>query len=236
MKSKIHTKFYGPGRAFTREIKGASLPLPHIRRRFYMSRKLAAAVLSAVVIAGGLFAAPASAAKISNGTACSKVNALTTVSGYKYKCAKNALVKNSKLTWLSVECLTAITQLQAATKAQASVGNIAEQTAQLDAELQKAVDALASVTTAYDNARVQVTKSQASLKAATNPSEKLALSGALSKLANAVLVLSGSKSKLSAQVTDLESKKALLLSAPEAFKDSVTDARSSAGLLCKKGY
>ena len=204
---------------------------------FYMSRKLAAAVLSAVVIAGGLFAAPASAAKISNGAACSKVNATTTVSGYKYRCAKNAMVKNSKLTWLSVECLTAVSQFQSAVRAQKSVGNVAEQTAQLDAELQKATAALASVTAAYDDARAQVTKSQASLNApTTSPSEKLALSGALSKLANAVLVLSGSKSKLSAQVNDLESKKALLLNAPAAFKDSIADARSSANLLCRKGY
>ena len=81
-----------------------------------MSRKLAATLLSTVVIAGGLFAAPASAAKISNGTACSKLNATTSVSGYKYKCAKNSMVKNSKLTWLSVECVTAITQFQAALK------------------------------------------------------------------------------------------------------------------------
>ena len=92
------------------------------------------------------------------------------------------------------------------------------------------------MTTAYESARAQVTKSQASMNASTNASEKLALSGALSKLANAVLILSSSKSKLSAQVKDLESKKALLLSAPAAFKDSVSDAQSSAGLLCKKGY
>jgi hypothetical protein len=190
-----------------------------------------------VVIVGGLFAAPASAAKISNGAACSKVNATTTVSGYKYRCAKNAMVKNSKLTWLSVECLTAVTQFQSAVRAQKSVGNVAEQTAQLDVELQKATAALASVTAAYDDARAQVTKSQASLNApTTSPSEKLALSGALSKLANAVLVLSGSKSKLSAQVNDLESKKALLLNAPAAFKDSIADAKSSANLLCRKGY
>lgn len=228
--------FYAGKRAFTRDFKSASLPLPHTRRRITMSRKLAATLLSTVVIAGGLFAAPASAAKISNGTACSKVNATVSVSGYKYRCAKNALVKNSKLTWLSVECVTAISQFQAAVKAQKNVGDISAQTAELDAELEKAVAALASVTTAYENARAQVTKSQASLNASTNASEKLALSGALSKLANAVLVLSGSKSKLSAQVKDLESKKALLLSAPAAFKDSVTDARSSAGLLCQKGY
>jgi len=236
LRTKIHTIFYAGKGAFTREFNRASLPLPHTRRRITMSRKLTATILSAVVIAGGLFIAPASAAKISNGTACSKLNARITVSGYKYQCAKNSMVKNSKLTWLSVECVTAITQYQAAIKAQKSVGNIEAQTAELDAELEKAVAALASVTTAYENARAQVTKSQASMNASTVPAEKQALATALSKLANAVLILSSSKSKLSTQVKDLESKKALLLSAPAAFKDSVTDAQSSAGLLCKKGY
>ena len=236
MGCKIHTNFYAGKRAFTREITGVSLLLPHNPRRFFMSRKLAATVLSVIVMAGGFSVTPASAAKISNGSACSKVNATTTVSGYKYKCAKNAMVKNSKLTWLSVECLTAITQFQAAVRAQNSVGNIAEQTAGLDADLEKATAALASVTTAYENARAQVVKSQAALNAATVPSEKQSLATALSKLANAVLVLNGSKSKLSAQVRDLESKKALLLNAPAAFKDSVTDAKSSATLLCRKGY
>jgi len=55
--------FYAGKRAFTRDFKSASLPLPHTRRRITMSRKLAATLLSTVVIAGGLFAAPASAAK-----------------------------------------------------------------------------------------------------------------------------------------------------------------------------
>ena len=83
-----------------------------------MFRKVSFTLLSAVLIAGGISAVPASAAaKISNGVACSKVNATTTVSGYKYKCAKNPLVKNSKLTWLSAECLTAVGQFQAAIKA-----------------------------------------------------------------------------------------------------------------------
>ena len=108
-------------------------------------------------------------------------------------------------------------------KAQKNVGDISAQTAELDAELEKAVAALASVSTAYENARAQVTKSQASMNASTVPAEKQALATALSKLANAVLILSSSKSKLSTQVKDLESKKALLLSAPAAFKDSVTD-------------
>ena len=201
-----------------------------------MARKILVAVLSAAVISGGISVSPAAAAKISNGVACSKSGAKTTVSGFKYRCAKNTMVKNSKLTWLSTECLTAIKQYGAAVKARKSVSNSGEQLAELDAEYQKAVTALASVTTAYDNARAQVTKSQAAMNAATVASEKQALATALSKLANAVLVLSGSKSKLSAQVKDLEAKRDLISSAPEAFKESVAEAKGSASLLCKKGF
>ena len=200
-----------------------------------MARKLGIAVLSAALISGVINVSPA-AAKISNGTACSKVNATTTVSGFKYKCAKNSMVKNSKLTWLSTECLTAITQYNAAVKARKSISNSSEQVAELNVEYEKAVTALASVTTAYDNARAQVTKSQAAMNAATVASEKQALATALSKLANAVLVLSGSKSKLSAQVKDLEAKRELISSAPETFKESVAEAKGSASLLCKKGF
>jgi hypothetical protein len=72
--------------------------------------------------------------------------------------------------------------------------------------------------------------------ATTDAAEKQAISIAISKLANAVLVLSGSKSKLSAQVNDLEAKRELIASAPETFKESVADAKGSARLLCKKGF
>ena len=202
-----------------------------------MFRKVSITVLSAVVIIGGLTAAPASAAtKISNGTACSKVNSTTTVSGYKYKCAKNPLVKNSKLTWLSNECLTAVTQYQAALKAQTTLADVSTQTAELDVEYQKASTALASTSTALDNARAQVTVLQTSMNAATVPSVKQKMAANISKLANAILVLSASKTKLSAAVKDLESKKALLVSAPETIKSNTVDAKASADLLCAKGF
>ena len=202
-----------------------------------MFRKVSFTLLSAVLIAGGISAVPASAAaKISNGVACKKVNATTTVSGYKYKCAKNPLVKNAKLTWLSAECLTAVGQFQAATKAQSDLANVADQTAALDAEYAAAAAALASTTAALDKARAQVTQFQATMNASTNNADKQKLATAISKLANAVLVLSGSKTKLSAQVKDLEAKKALLLSAPGQLKTNAADARASANLLCAKGF
>lgn len=202
-----------------------------------MFRKVSISLVAAVLLASGISAVPASAAaKISNGVACTKVNATTTVSGYKYKCAKNPLVTNSKLTWLSAECLTAVGQYQAATKAQADLANVADQTAALDSEYATASSALASTSAALDKARAQVTQFQATMNASTNPADKQKLAAAISKLANAVLVLSGSKTKLAAQVKDLEAKKALLVSAPGQLKTNADDAKASANLLCAKGF
>ncbi|MEY3795331.1 MAG: hypothetical protein RJB35_19 [Actinomycetota bacterium] len=203
----------------------------------FMFRKVSVALLSSIVILTGVTAPTASAAaKVSNGVACSKANSTTTVNGYKYRCVKNPLVKNAKLTWLSFECLTATRQWQAATKAQQDLVNVADQTAALDTEYVAATTALASTTAALEKARAQVTQFQAQMNAATNAADKQKFATAVSKLANAVLVLSGSRTKLAAQVKDLESKKALLQSAPEQLKANATDARASASLLCAKGF
>ncbi len=207
------------------------------QRRFSMFRNVTLSLLAAVLVAGTVTAVPASAAtKISNGVACSKVNATTKVSGYSYKCAKNTMVKNSKLTWLSVECLSAIKSYDAAIKAKTDLANVAEQTAALDAELATATAALTKTTTALDAAKAQITKSRATLNVTTNAAEKLALSNAVSKLANAILILTTSRSKLDSQVKDLMSKKALLASAPDQLAANVTDSKASANLLCAKGF
>ena len=80
-----------------------------------MFRKILVVLGAAVLVATSITAVPASAAtKISNGVSCSKSGATTKVSGSSYKCAKNPLVKNSKLTWLSLDCLnTANTYVKA---------------------------------------------------------------------------------------------------------------------------
>lgn len=202
-----------------------------------MSRKVTLSLLAAVLVAGTVIAVPAQAAtKISNGVACSKVNATTKVSGYSYKCAKNTMVKNSKLTWLSIECLAAIRGYDAAIKAKKDLANVATQTAELDAQLTIAAAALAKTTTALDAAKEQINKSRTTMNLTTNATEKLALSNAVSKLANAILILTTSRSKLDSQVKDLISKKALLASAPEQLAANVTDSKASANLLCAKGF
>jgi hypothetical protein len=72
----------------------------------FLMRKLASLTLALVVAGGVMISTPATAAaKVSNGVACTKLNATTTVSGSKYKCAKNPLSTSTKLTWLSLDCL-----------------------------------------------------------------------------------------------------------------------------------
>ncbi len=202
-----------------------------------MFRKVTLSLVAAVLVAGSVSAIPANAAtKISNGVACKKVNATTKVGGYSYKCAKNTMVKNSKLTWLSVECLSAIKSYNAAIKTKNNLADVGAQIAALDEELANATAALAKTTVALDNAKAQIIKSRNILTTTTNAAEKLALSGAVSKLANAILVLTASRSKLDSQVKDLVSKKALIASAPEQLAENIDDAKGSADLLCAKGF
>ena len=202
-----------------------------------MFRKATLTLFAAILVAGTVTAVPANAAaKISNGVACSKENATTKVSGYSYRCAKNTMVKNSKLTWLSVECLAAIKGYDAAVKAKANLASSASQVAELDAQLATATAALTTTSTALDNAKLQINKSRTTMNMTADPTEKQKLSEAVTKLANAILILTTSRSKLDTQVKDLMSKKALLASAPAQLDSNVTDSKASATLLCAKGF
>jgi hypothetical protein len=104
----------------------------------FMFRKVLVVVGTAALVAASITAVPASAAtKVSNGVACSKSGATTKVSGSSYKCAKNPLVKNAKLTWLSIDCLnttkTYTTALANLPKIKATDATIAK----LDADIVK---------------------------------------------------------------------------------------------------
>lgn len=79
----------------------------HITTEVNMFRKVALLSLATVMVAGSLTAIPANAAtKVSNGVACKKSGASTKSGGTTYRCARNPLVKNAKLTWLSSDCVS----------------------------------------------------------------------------------------------------------------------------------
>lgn len=104
-----------------------------------MFRKAIVVAGSTALVLASITAVPASAAtKVSNGVACKKAGQTTKVSGSSYRCAKNPLVKNSKLTWLSLDCLnTANTYRKAVANLPKIKAATDETVAKLDADMAK---------------------------------------------------------------------------------------------------
>ena len=201
-----------------------------------MFRKVLAASTAAILVSLTL-SVPASTAatKVSNGVPCTKAGTTTKVSGFTYRCAKNALVKNSKLTWLSVECLDSIKSFQGAVKAQSTLNNSTEQIKLLTTQYESISAILAATTTALDNAKAAITKTQATMNATTDPTLKGKLAVEVRELADAIIKLTNSRLKLNNQVRDLDKERKLLTTAPQQLKNAAADAKSSANLLCTKG-
>ena len=201
-----------------------------------MFRKVLAASTAAILVSLTL-SVPASTAatKVSNGVPCTKAGTSTKVSGFTYRCAKNALVKNSKLTWLSVECLDSIKSYQGAVKAQSTLNSSADQIKLLTTQYESISAILAATTTALDNAKAAITKTQATMNATTDPTLKGKLAVEVRELADAIIKLTNSRLKLNNQVRDLDKERKLLTTAPQQLKNAAADAKSNANLLCTKG-
>ena len=201
-----------------------------------MFRKVLAASTAAILVSLTL-SVPASTAatKVSNGVPCTKAGTSTKVSGFTYRCAKNALVKNSKLTWLSVECLDSIKSYQGAVKAQSTLNSSADQIKLLTTQYESISAILVATTTALDNAKAAITKTQATMNATTDPALKGKLAVEVRELADAIIKLTNSRLKLNNQVRDLDKERKLLTTAPQQLKNAASDAKSNANLLCTKG-
>ena len=201
-----------------------------------MFRKVLAASTAAILVSLTL-SVPASTAatKVSNGVPCTKAGTSTKVSGFTYRCAKNALVKNSKLTWLSVECLDSIKSYQGAVKAQSTLNSSADQIKLLTTQYESISAILLATTTALDNAKAAITKTQATMNATTDPTLKGKLAVEVRELADAIIKLTNSRLKLNNQVRDLDKERKLLTTAPQQLKNAASDAKGNANLLCTKG-
>jgi hypothetical protein len=109
-----------------------------------MFRKVLAATTAALLVSLTLSVAPASAA-VKNGTPCSKAGATTKSGGSTFKCIKYALVKNSKLTWRTNDCITTV---NAYVKTNSSVAAAKAETAKTVAALDLAIVSLEESITA----------------------------------------------------------------------------------------
>ena len=109
-----------------------------------MFRKVLAATTAALLVSLTLSVAPASAA-VKNGTPCSKAGATTKSGGSTFKCIKYALVKNSKLTWRTTECISTVNSYL---KTNASVAAAKTETTKTVATLDLAIASLQESITA----------------------------------------------------------------------------------------
>jgi len=203
-----------------------------------MFRKIASLSVALIVAGGVMVAVPAeAAAKISNGVACTKSGATTKTSLGTYRCAKNPLVSSTKLTWLSIDCLTAAND---AVKAQRSAVTTAENfKAQLPvielgittetanrAELQKKLD----------DATLRQTAAQAKLAAAKTDADKRLLTTAVASWTSATRAYASKIRNIDLTIKKLEAAKLAGINKPVELAANVADARESAKLICTKGF
>ena len=203
-----------------------------------MFRKIASLSVSLVVAGGVMIAVPADAAvKISNGVACKKSGQTTKTSGGTYRCAKNPLVTNSKLTWLSIDCLTAAND---AVKAQrASVTTAANFKAQLpviDLGITTETANKAEIQAKLDEATKRQVAAQAKLAAATTDADKKILTTAVGSWTSATRAYASKIRNIDITIKKLEAAKLAATNKPAELAANVADARASARLICTKGF
>ena len=203
-----------------------------------MLRKIASISVALVVAGGVMVAVPAeAAAKISNGVACTKSGATTKTSGGTYRCAKNPLVTNSKLTWLSIDCLTAANDAVKAQKDSViTLANFKAQLPVIDLGITTETANKAEIQAKLDAANLRLTAAQAKLAAAKTDADKRLLTTAVSSWTSATRAYASKIRNIDITIKKLESAKLIATNKPTELASSIANARDSAKLICTKGF
>ena len=203
-----------------------------------MFRRIASLSVALVVAGGVLIAVPADAAvKISNGVACKKSGQTTKTSGGTYRCAKNPLVSSTKLTWLSLDCLTAANDaVKARTASITTIANFKAQLPVIDLGITTETANKAEIQVKLDEANKRLVAAQAKLAAATTDADKKILTTAVGSWTSAARAYSSKIRNIDLTIKKLESAKLVATNKPTELAANVADARESAKLICTKGF
>ena len=201
-------------------------------------RKLASLTLALVVTSGIMIAPPATAAtKISNGVACKKLNQTTTVSGSKYKCAKNPLSTSTKLTWLSLDCLNSAAAFVKTEKDSiVLITNLNAQIPVIDLGITTETSNKSKAQKKLDDTNLRLTAAQAKLTAATSAADKKAYTSAVSAWTSAVRLYTSQVNKITLNIRKLEAAKLAATNQPAQLKADVANTKANAQLICTKGF
>jgi hypothetical protein len=203
-----------------------------------MLRKIASISVALVVAGGVMVAVPAeAAAKISNGVACTKSGATTKTSGGTYRCAKNPLVSSTKLTWLSLDCLTAANDAVKAQKdSVTTLANFKAQLPVIDLGITTETANKAEIQTKLDAANLRLTAAQAKLAAAKTDADKRLLTTAVSSWTSATRAYASKIRNIDITIKKLEAAKLVATNKPTELASNIANARDSAKLICTKGF
>ena len=203
-----------------------------------MFRKVASLAVAIVVAGGVMIAVPADAAvKISNGVACKKSGATTKVSGGSYRCTTNPLTTSKKLTWLSLDCVTAARD---AVKAQRDSvitnANFKAQLPVIDLGITTELANIAEITAKLADANLRLTGAQAKLAAAKTDADKRILTTAVASWTSATRAYASKIRSTELTIRKLEAAKLAAVNKPNELSANVADSRASAQLICTKGF
>ena len=203
-----------------------------------MFRKIASLSVALIVAGGVMVAVPAqAAAKISNGVACTKSGATSKTSLGTYKCAKNPLTSSTKLTWLSIDCITAANDAVKAQKsAVTTAANFKAQLPVIELGITTETANRLEIQTKLDAATLRLTAAQAKLAAAKTDADKRLLTTAVSSWTSATRAYASKIRNIDLTIKKLEAAKLAGTNKPAELAANVTNARDSAKLICTKGF
>jgi hypothetical protein len=207
-----------------------------------MFRKAIVVAGATALVLASITAVPAGAAtKVSNGVACKKSGATTKVSGSSYRCAKNPLVKNAKLTWLSMDCLNTATTYRKAVANLPKIKAATDETvAKLDADIAKQAIETEKANKLIPEYQAKIATINTALVALRADTANLTKNKAtIDKYASAVRSYEAAikaYSTVGKQSTRSEMAKSQAISQYENSKVDIETTLGMAKLICRKGF
>lgn len=202
-----------------------------------MLRKITALSAALVITGGLLVSAPANAAvKVTNGVSCTKAGATTKTSAGTYKCAKNPLVKNAKLTWLLVTCINLATSaVKMEASSAATLAKFKAQIPVIQLGITSETARKAEVQAKLDAVNARLVLAQAKLDAATTLADKTVLTKAVLSWSAAVTAYKSVIRGIDATLKKLNTSLTTASKKPAEFAANIKEAKSTATLICTKG-
>lgn len=203
-----------------------------------MFRKIASLSVALIVAGGVMIAVPADAStKISNGVACKKSGQTIKTSGGTYRCTTNPLSTSKRLTWLSMDCVTAARDAVAAQRSAATTSaNFKAQLPVIELGITTETANRAEIQVKLDEANKRLVAAQAKLAAATTEADKKILTTAVGSWTSATRAYASKIRNIDLTIRKLETAKLAATNKPAELASNVADARASASLICTRGF